>query len=588
MTTVTGKLIGAANPQRVEMKATLCDVTGAPAVGYVASVPGELVKPVPIIPNDTGEWTVTLTPNSQIVSQSGDTLWAIQEARTLEGKPVISYVAVPDTGTYWVGAILADLSSTQTGDSTVVYLAGQAGADGQDGAPGASAYQTWLAAGHTGTEADFLASLVGPAGGDGSNGPSAYQVAVANGFVGTESQWLSSLVGPPGEEGPQPALGAAGAGDTVALKSTDPTTNNARTPTAHAASHTKGGSDEITLTQDQITGLATALAALFAKAGGTVTGDLTVEGYSTFQGGQFNGALAAFGDLQLIGSGKRYRLRRSGDQLDFEGGGVDLILSVWSDDQFEATQHAYLRFSADAQNVQLAGPLEIVTGLYGGAVHKLDPSSGVAAVGGKNSLASIRLCGFLATAGAPTTGTWAAGDVVLDSAGAWWLCTASGMPGTWTGASGGGGSSQPSVLLRVINGALADLPSASSWEVVTPSGGTTLKASIAAAAGDRVRVEADFMRSGAHFLEWVILGPADEIIYYGTTRSATPPDEGAPSMYPSTSFPGVQGAKQFTVEAGWLNAGAVTIALAHKGTAAGRVYAHTTYPFEMLLTNLDA
>jgi hypothetical protein len=57
-------------------------------------------------------------------------------------------------------------------------------------------------------------------------------------------------------------------------------------------------------------------------------------------------------------------------------------------------------------------------------------------------------------------------------------------------------------------------------------------------------------------------------------------------MYPSTSFPGVQATKQFLVEAGWLNAGTVTIALAHKGTAAGRVYAHTTYPFEMVLSNL--
>jgi hypothetical protein len=58
--------------------------------------------------------------------------------------------------------------------------------------------------------------------------------------------------------------------------------------------------------------------------------------------------------------------------------------------------------------------------------------SGVVAAGSKNGLAGVRLAGFKATAGAPTTGTWAAGDVVLDSAGAWHLCTTAGTPGTWT------------------------------------------------------------------------------------------------------------------------------------------------------------
>lgn len=166
------------------------------------------------------------------------------------------------------------------------------------------------------------------------------------------------------------------------------------------------------------------------------------------------------------------------------------------------------------------------------------------------------------------------------------LTASSGAAASWQTPSGGGGSTIRSATTRVTNGALADLPSASAWEVVTPSGGTTLKCSIPAAAGDRVRVEGDFMRSGAHFLDWVIVDGSNVILYYGTTRSSTPPDEGSPSMYTSTSFPGVQGAKQFVVESGWLSGGAVTIALAHKGTAAGRVYAHTTYPFEMLLTNL--
>ncbi|MER8004777.1 hypothetical protein [Streptomyces sp. NPDC094149] len=150
----------------------------------------------------------------------------------------------------------------------------------------------------------------------------------------------------------------------------------------------------------------------------------------------------------------------------------------------------------------------------------------------------------------------------------------------------GGGAAIRTVQIRVTDDALVDLPNTSTWAVVQTSGGTQLKGTLAAEAGHRLRVEPDFMRAGAHFLDWVILDGSGAIIYYGTTRSSTPSDEGAPSMYPSTSFPGVQGAKQFVVQAGWLNAGAVTIALAHKGTASGKVYAHTTYPFEMLLTNL--
>lgn len=51
-----------------------------------------------------------------------------------------------------------------------------------------------------------------------------------------------------GPEGPQPPLGAAGEGETIALRSTDPTTTNARTPLPHKASHTTGGSDVLAAT----------------------------------------------------------------------------------------------------------------------------------------------------------------------------------------------------------------------------------------------------------------------------------------------------------------------------------------------------
>ncbi|MEU1134925.1 hypothetical protein ABZ383_34570 [Streptomyces sp. NPDC005900] len=192
MTTVTGKLIGAGS-QRVEMQATLVDVTGAPAVGYAAAVPGELVRPVAITPSPDGDWAIDLTPNTAVESVAGDTLWAIQEGRAKNGTPILTYILVPATGTHWVGDLRVDLSDTVTGGGTVVYVPGPAGAPGAAGAEG-------------------------PQGPPGETGPA----------------------------GPQPPLGAAGDGPTVALRSDDPSTVDARTPLVHAVSHASGSSDPVT------------------------------------------------------------------------------------------------------------------------------------------------------------------------------------------------------------------------------------------------------------------------------------------------------------------------------------------------------
>lgn len=77
---------------------------------------------------------------------------------------------------------------------------GLPGDEGLPGADGASAYESWLAAGNSGSEQDFLDSIVGDKGDDGEDGLSAYEVAIENGFSGTEEEWLNSLVG---EKGPQ-------------------------------------------------------------------------------------------------------------------------------------------------------------------------------------------------------------------------------------------------------------------------------------------------------------------------------------------------------------------------------------------------
>lgn len=77
----------------------------------------------------------------------------------------------------------------------------QQGSTGTDGAPGDSAYQTWLELGNTGTEHDFIESLGGPAGSEGQDGASAYEVWLELGNTGTEQDFVDSLQGAPGQDG---------------------------------------------------------------------------------------------------------------------------------------------------------------------------------------------------------------------------------------------------------------------------------------------------------------------------------------------------------------------------------------------------
>lgn len=184
---------------------------------------------------------------------------------------------------------------------------------------------------------------------------------------------------------------------------------------AHASTHTAAGSDPLTLTQAQITGLAAALAALAPLAGATFTGDVVVDGANLV--------------VRRADDEGAYRFRVTGGALDLEIGGMDVIISVWAEGDFTGAQANIMRWEP-------AGPHMMGRTIFGtggfDVVHALDAGTGVAEVGKKNGLANIRLAGFKDSAGAPGTGTWAAGDVVLDSAGAWHLCTTGGTPGVWT------------------------------------------------------------------------------------------------------------------------------------------------------------
>ena len=164
-------------------------------------------------------------------------------------------------------------------------------------------------------------------------------------------------------------------------------------------------------------------------------------------------------------------------------------------------------------------------------------------------------------------------------------------PAGATGATGpqgpaGAGGSIRTASARIDNGAIADLPSAPSWTIVTTSVGTPLQCSIAAAAGDRIGVDLSMMYVGGHFLDVALLSSAGAIAVYDSSGTASPLTEGAPWLYPSTAFSKVSSASQFTVSAGHLSGGLATIALVHQGTSSGKVYAYSGYPWVMRLRNL--
>ena len=158
-----------------------------------------------------------------------------------------------------------------------------------------------------------------------------------------------------------------------------------------------------------------------------------------------------------------------------------------------------------------------------------------------------------------------------------------------TGPQGPAGSVR-TASVRITNDNLAGLPAAATFAIVQTSAGTKLQCSIAASAGDRIRVVGRYMRKGSHFLDWVLLDNTGAIAIYATTESSSPPGEGDPALYPSLSFSYETGPPMFTVGAGHIDGtGKVTVALVHQGADGGNaniVYAHTTYPFRLRLENI--
>jgi hypothetical protein len=94
-------------------------------------------------------------------------------------------------------------------------------------------------------------------------------------------------------------------------------------------------------------------------------------------------------------------------------------------------------------------PARPVNGLYVISVNGQSGSAQVAPYNLPGTGAATRYAGAT-TSGHPVSGTFAAGDFVVDQTGLFWICTVPGTPGTWVEAGGGGsgGGSVTSVFSR--------------------------------------------------------------------------------------------------------------------------------------------
>lgn len=166
-------------------------------------------------------------------------------------------------------------------------------------------------------------------------------------------------------------------------------------------------------------GLATDVGSLDAFVQDCLTRVAAIEGGTAFLAGvNSTGPVRVIGaDLSVEGTGKGYRFRRGGGALDLEATGSDLLISNWSGTAFNGTQRAYLRFSADAQNTQVAGKVEFVDGLYGATRHVLDGTANQAGFFGAAPVGRQTVTGSWAdgTAGASLAAALEALGLIIDN-----------------------------------------------------------------------------------------------------------------------------------------------------------------------------
>lgn len=154
-------------------------------------------------------------------------------------------------------------------------------------------------------------------------------------------------------------------------------------------------------------------------------------------------------------------------------------------------------------------------------------------------------------------------------------------------AAPGGGTAATFARARITAGSF-DAPAEAT---LTPVPGLTL--SLAAAAGDNVELAVNCLLDvtggggeATDFYDLVILVD-DAIAATSSSGDATGAVEGDPALYPSAStrFRGTSATWSLTLDAGHIDAGVVTFALAHKGDGDSTVLASATFPFRWSIRN---
>ena len=87
------------------------------------------------------------------------------------------------------------------------------------------------------------------------------------------------------------------------------------------------------------------------KAGDTMTGNLGIGVAPT-------NPLSVLGNFNVqdaVSPAKQYRFRVTGTDLDFDGSGAQLLLSVYSGADFTGTQRSYMRFGASSSAARALG-----------------------------------------------------------------------------------------------------------------------------------------------------------------------------------------------------------------------------------------
>lgn len=237
-----------------------------------------------------------------------------------------------------------------------------------------------------------------------------------------------------------------------------------------------------------------------------------------------------------------------------------------------------------------AGTARTNLGLAGAAVLNVGTSAGTVAAGDDSRIVGAQARSTLTTKGDIYAATASAtvARVGVGADGTVLTADAASAAGVKWASAGGGGTAATFNRAYVTSGDLV-APADAGWVLL--SGGPTL--SLAATAGDDIEAWAAFLidRNGSRsdYFELCVV-VSGSIVRFASTGTSSPSGggEGDPAQYTDSSgdrYAGVHVPIGFTAVSGDISGGTITLAMAHKGGGAGKIYASTSYPFRWQIRN---